>query len=182
MDENKTRALDAALSQIEKQFGKNSIMRLGDGSSINNDIDVVSTGSLGLDIALGIGGLPKGRIVEIYGPESSGKVLTHSIRLVEAKLVVVGAELASELHEIVDTLEVTKDDILWWADADTLIETGKADYAFTNFAEQINRNSAVCPQSARFIFKDDGLFYIFTSGTTGMPKAMNHHTCCHRPA
>ena len=73
MDENKTRALDAALSQIEKQFGKNSIMRLGDGSSINNDIDVVSTGSLGLDIALGIGGLPKGRIVEIYGPESSGK-------------------------------------------------------------------------------------------------------------
>ena len=73
MDENKTRALDAALSQIEKQFGKNSIMRLGDGSSINNDIDVVSTGSLGLDIALGIGGLPKGRIIEIYGPESSGK-------------------------------------------------------------------------------------------------------------
>ena len=72
MDENKARALTAALSQIEKQFGKNTIMRLGDESAKIN-VDVVSTGSLGLDIALGIGGLPKGRVVEIYGPESSGK-------------------------------------------------------------------------------------------------------------
>ena len=72
MDENKAKALTAALSQIEKQFGKNTIMRLGDESAVQK-VDVVSTGSLGLDIALGIGGLPKGRIVEIYGPESSGK-------------------------------------------------------------------------------------------------------------
>ena len=72
MDDNKAKALTAALSQIEKQFGKNTIMRLGDESAKIN-VDVVSTGSLGLDIALGIGGLPKGRIVEIYGPESSGK-------------------------------------------------------------------------------------------------------------
>ena len=72
MDENKAKALKAALAQIEKQFGKNTIMHLGDDSAIM-DVDVVSTGSLGLDIALGIGGLPKGRIVEIYGPESSGK-------------------------------------------------------------------------------------------------------------
>ncbi|MDA5132754.1 MULTISPECIES: recombinase RecA [Psychrobacter] len=72
MDENKAKALKAALGQIEKQFGKNTIMHLGDDSAIL-DVDVVSTGSLGLDIALGIGGLPKGRIVEIYGPESSGK-------------------------------------------------------------------------------------------------------------
>ena len=72
MDENKAKALTAALSQIEKQFGKNTIMRLGDDSA-RQHVDVVSTGSLGLDIALGIGGLPKGRIVEIYGPESSGK-------------------------------------------------------------------------------------------------------------
>lgn len=72
MDENKAKALKAALGQIEKQFGKNTIMHLGDDSAIM-DVDVVSTGSLGLDIALGIGGLPKGRIVEIYGPESSGK-------------------------------------------------------------------------------------------------------------
>ena len=72
MDENRSKALAAALSQIEKQFGKGSIMRLGD-SEIARDIDIVSTGSLGLDIALGVGGLPRGRIIEIYGPESSGK-------------------------------------------------------------------------------------------------------------
>ena len=72
MDNKRKRALAAALGQIEKQFGKGSVMRLGDAIA-SQDIDVVSTGSLGLDIALGIGGLPKGRVVEIYGPESSGK-------------------------------------------------------------------------------------------------------------
>jgi recombination protein RecA len=79
MDDNKSKALAAALSQIEKQFGKGSIMRMGDGE-IDADIQSVSTGSLGLDIALGIGGLPRGRVVEIYGPESSGKTtLTLSV-------------------------------------------------------------------------------------------------------
>jgi recombination protein RecA len=72
MDENKAKALQAALSQIEKQFGKGSIMKMGD-QDVARDIQVVSTGSLGLDLALGVGGLPRGRIVEIYGPESSGK-------------------------------------------------------------------------------------------------------------
>src|ERR671927_35778 len=72
MDDNRSKALSAALSQIEKQFGKGSIMRLGEGEKID-DIEVVSTGSLGLDLALGVGGLPRGRVVEIYGPESSGK-------------------------------------------------------------------------------------------------------------
>ena len=72
MDENRKKALAQALGQIEKQFGKGSVMRLGDGSTIAN-IDAVSTGSIGLDVALGIGGLPKGRVVEIYGPEASGK-------------------------------------------------------------------------------------------------------------
>lgn len=72
MDDNKKKALNAALGQIEKQFGKGAVMRMGD-AQINRDIDVVSTGVLTLDIALGIGGLPKGRVVEIYGPESSGK-------------------------------------------------------------------------------------------------------------
>ena len=72
MDENKNKALAAALSQIEKQFGKGSIMRLGASDTIR-DIHVISTGSLGLDIALGVGGLPRGRVIEIYGPESSGK-------------------------------------------------------------------------------------------------------------
>src|SRR6478736_5438526 len=72
MDDNKTKALSAALAQIEKQFGKGSIMKMGE-SQVQNDLQVVSTGSLGLDIALGVGGLPRGRVVEIYGPESSGK-------------------------------------------------------------------------------------------------------------
>ncbi len=72
MDENRKKALAAALSQIEKQFGKGSVMRLGDHIA-SRDVDVVSTGSLGLDIALGVGGLPRGRVVEVYGPESSGK-------------------------------------------------------------------------------------------------------------
>ncbi|AHE67711.1 recombinase RecA [Legionella oakridgensis] len=72
MEENKQKALNAALAQIERQFGKGSVMRMGDSTAVR-DIEAISTGSLGLDIALGIGGLPKGRVVEIYGPESSGK-------------------------------------------------------------------------------------------------------------
>ncbi len=72
MDENRKKALAAALSQIEKQFGKGSVMRMGDAGMVRN-VEVISTGSLGLDIALGVGGVPKGRVVEIYGPESSGK-------------------------------------------------------------------------------------------------------------
>jgi len=72
MDDNRKKALAAALGQIEKQFGKGSVMRLGD-NAMSRDIDVVSTGSIGLDVALGIGGVPKGRVVEIYGPEASGK-------------------------------------------------------------------------------------------------------------
>ena len=79
MDGNKQKALDAALGQIERQFGKGSVMRLGD-SEVGRDIETVSTGSLGLDIALGVGGLPRGRVVEVYGPESSGKTtLTLSV-------------------------------------------------------------------------------------------------------
>jgi recombination protein RecA len=78
MDANKQKALDAALAQIERQFGKGTVMRMGDRQ--HEAIPAISTGSLGLDIALGIGGLPKGRVVEIYGPESSGKTtLTLSV-------------------------------------------------------------------------------------------------------
>jgi recombination protein RecA len=72
MDENRKRALAAALTQIERQFGKGSVMRMGDVGAVRN-VEVISTGSLGLDLALGIGGVPRGRVVEIYGPESSGK-------------------------------------------------------------------------------------------------------------
>jgi recombination protein RecA len=96
MDENKNKALAAALSQIEKQFGKGSIMRMGD-TDIGADIQSVSTGSLGLDLALGIGGLPRGRVVEIYGPESSGKTtLTLSVIAQMQKLGGVAAFIDAE--------------------------------------------------------------------------------------
>jgi recombination protein RecA len=84
MDENRKKALSAALSQIEKQFGKGSVMRMGDAGAVRN-MDVISTGSLGLDIALGVGGLPRGRVAEIYGPESSGKTTLSLHAVAEAQ-------------------------------------------------------------------------------------------------
>ena len=96
LNTEKAKALQAALAQIEKQFGKGSIMRLGDGEVIA-DIQVVSTGSLGLDIALGVGGLPRGRVVEIYGPESSGKTtLTLQVIAEMQKLAGVCAFIDAE--------------------------------------------------------------------------------------
>ncbi len=86
MDDNRKKALVAALGQIEKQFGKGSVMRLGD-STAQRDLDVVSTGSLTLDVALGIGGLPRGRVVEVYGPESSGKTTLTLELIAEAQKV-----------------------------------------------------------------------------------------------
>jgi recombination protein RecA len=86
MEENRKKALAAALGQIEKQFGKGSVMRLGDASA-SYDIESVSTGSLGLDVALGVGGLPRGRVVEIYGPESSGKTTLTLQVIAEAQRV-----------------------------------------------------------------------------------------------
>ncbi len=96
MDEHKQKALKAALSQIEKQFGKGSVMRMGDAGT-EHDIATVSTGSLGLDVALGIGGLPRGRVVEIYGPESSGKTtLTLQVVAEAQKLGGVAAFVDAE--------------------------------------------------------------------------------------
>jgi recombination protein RecA len=86
MEENRKKALVAALGQIEKQFGKGSVMRLGDASA-SYDVEAVSTGSLGLDIALGVGGLPRGRVIEIYGPESSGKTTLTLQVIAEAQRV-----------------------------------------------------------------------------------------------
>jgi recombination protein RecA len=86
MEENRKKALIAALGQIEKQFGKGSVMRLGDASA-TYDVESVSTGSLGLDIALGVGGLPRGRVIEIYGPESSGKTTLTLQVIAEAQRV-----------------------------------------------------------------------------------------------
>ena len=86
--EDKLKALDAAIAQIERQYGKGSVMKLGDNSA-NMNVEVVPTGSLSLDIALGLGGLPKGRIIEIYGPESSGKttVALHCVAEVQKQVV-----------------------------------------------------------------------------------------------
>jgi recombination protein RecA len=84
MEENRKKALSAALSQIEKQFGTGSVMRMGDARAVRN-LDVISSGSLGLDIALGVGGLPRGRVVEIYGPESSGKTTLALQAIAEAQ-------------------------------------------------------------------------------------------------
>jgi recombination protein RecA len=86
MEDNKRKALSAALSQIEKQFGKGAVMRMGDVSAVR-DVDAISTGSLGLDVALGIGGLPRGRVIEIYGPESSGKTTLTLQVIAEAQKV-----------------------------------------------------------------------------------------------
>ena len=115
MDENRQKALQAALGQIERQFGKGSVMRLGDETT-RRDIEAISTGSLNLDIALGIGGLPKGRIVEIYGPESSGKTTLALQVVAEAQksggtAAFVDAEHALD-PEYAEKLGVNLDDLL----------------------------------------------------------------------
>ncbi|MEM1262364.1 MAG: recombinase RecA [Pseudomonadota bacterium] len=115
MDDNRKKALAAALGQIEKQFGKGSVMRLGDANA-HKDIDVVSTGSLGLDVALGIGGLPKGRVVEIYGPESSGKTTLTLQVVAEAQKAGGTAAFVDAEHALdpvyAERLGVNVDDLL----------------------------------------------------------------------
>ena len=118
--EDKDRALEAALNQIEKQFGKGSIMKLGDDSARMN-IEAISTGSITLDIATGIGGIPKGRIVEIYGPESSGKTTLALHMIAEAQKTggraafidaehALDPEYARKLGVVVDELLVSQPD------------------------------------------------------------------------
>ena len=137
-DMDKTKALDAALSQIERSFGKGSIMRLGTGEAL--EVEAVSTGSLGLDIALGIGGLPRGRVVEIYGPESSGKTTLALHTVAEAQkrggiCAFVDAEhaldpvYARKLGVNVDELLVSQPDAGEQAleIADTLVRSGAID-------------------------------------------------------
>jgi len=99
MDENRKKALAAALTQIERQFGKGSVMRLGDGGTAR-DVEVVSTGSLGLDIALGVGGLPRGRVVEVYGPESSGKTTLALQVIAEAQRLGGSAAFVDAEHAL----------------------------------------------------------------------------------
>lgn len=115
MDDHKRKALSAALGQIEKQFGKGSVMRMGDVNAAR-DVEVVSTGSLGLDVALGVGGLPRGRVVEIYGPESSGKTTLSLQAIAEAQKVVGTAAFIDAEHALDPTyaekLGVQIDDLL----------------------------------------------------------------------
>ena len=98
VNEDKMKALDAAISNIEKQFGKGSVMKLGE-STANLNVECIPTGSLSLDIALGIGGVPKGRVVEIYGPESSGKttVALHMVAEVQKRGGIAGLLMQSML-------------------------------------------------------------------------------------
>src|SRR5215207_7250542 len=139
MDKEKTKALDAALSQIERAFGKGSIMRLGKGQQ-PVEIETISTGSLGLDIALGVGGLPRGRIVEIYGPESSGKttLTLHAIANVQKQGGIAAfidaehaldPEYAQKLGVDIDQLLVSQPDTGEQAleIADMLIRSGSID-------------------------------------------------------
>ncbi len=115
MDENRKKALAAALGQIEKQFGKGSVMRLGD-STAARDVSVVSTGSLGLDVALGVGGLPRGRVVEIYGPEASGKTTLTLQVVAEAQKAGGTAAFVDAEHALdpiyAENLGVNVDDLL----------------------------------------------------------------------
>ena len=114
MDDNKKRALAAALGQIEKQFGKGAVMRMGDGTA--TDIEVISIGSLTLDIALGIGGYPKGRVVEIYGPESSGKTTLTLQAIAECQKAGGTAAFVDAEHALdpsyAEKLGVNVDDLL----------------------------------------------------------------------
>ncbi len=115
MDDNRKKALAAALGQIEKQFGKGSVMRLGDNAAAR-DVEVVSTGSIGLDVALGIGGVPRGRVVEVYGPESSGKTTLTLQIIAEAQKVGGTAAFVDAEHALDPTyaekLGVNVDELL----------------------------------------------------------------------
>ncbi|MEW7978626.1 MAG: recombinase RecA [gamma proteobacterium symbiont of Phacoides pectinatus] len=115
MDDNRKKALSAALSQIEKQFGKGSVMRMGDSSAVRN-IETISTGSLSLDIALGVGGVPRGRVIEIYGPESSGKTTLTLHIVAEAQKVGGTAAFVDAEHALdpvyAEKLGVDMDELL----------------------------------------------------------------------
>ncbi|HEX8979732.1 MAG TPA: recombinase RecA [Parasulfuritortus sp.] len=138
MDDNKSKALAAALSQIEKQFGKGSIMKMGDGS-IAEDLQVVSTGSLGLDVALGVGGLPRGRVVEIYGPESSGKT-TLTLQVVAEMQKMGGTAAFIDAEHALDPVYAQK---LGVNIADLLISQPDTGEQALEIADMLVRSSAV---------------------------------------
>ena len=138
MEDNRKKALAAALGQIEKQFGKGSVMRLGDAPAIW-DIDAVPTGSLGLDIALGVGGLPRGRVVEIYGPESSGKT-TLTLQVISEMQKLGGTCAFIDAEHALDTGYAAKCGV----DVDNLLiaQPDTGEQAF-DIAEQLIRSNAI---------------------------------------
>ena len=166
--ENKNKALDAALAQIERAFGKGSIMKLGQREAL--EIEAISTGSLGLDIALGIGGLPKGRIVEIYGPESSGKttLALHVVAEAQKKggaCAFVDAEhaldpaYAKKLGVDIDNLLISQPDAGEQAleIADTLVRSGAIDVLVIDSDAQASVSAMLMTTSTLFKLQQDGL-------------------------
>ncbi|HEY8250272.1 MAG TPA: recombinase RecA [Burkholderiales bacterium] len=137
MDDNKSKALAAALSQIEKQYGKGSIMRMDDAAI--KDIDVVSTGSLGLDLALGVGGLPRGRVVEIYGPESSGKT-TLTLQVIAEMQKIGGTAAFIDAENALDISYAAK---LGVKTADLLISQPDTGEQALEIADMLVRSGAV---------------------------------------
>lgn len=117
-----------------------------------------------------------GAIAALVNNSQFGKVLVHSINLVNAKYVVVGDEVFSQLNEVVDDLNVPKENFYWWADTQTLNNAGNAPTGFNNLALAVQDQLTTTPSTSKQVFKNDGLFYIYTSGTTGLPKAVifNH--------
>src|SRR5829696_969363 len=137
MDDNKSKALAAALSQIEKQYGKGSIMKMGDEAI--KDIEVVSTGSLGLDLGLGVGGLPRGRVVEIYGPESSGKT-TLTLQVIAEMQKIGGTAAFIDAENALDISYAAK---LGVKTADLLISQPDTGEQALEIADMLVRSGAV---------------------------------------
>jgi recombination protein RecA len=137
MDDNKSKALAAALSQIEKQYGKGSIMKMDDAAI--KDIDVVSTGSLGLDLGLGVGGLPRGRVVEIYGPESSGKT-TLTLQVIAEMQKIGGTAAFIDAENALDISYAAK---LGVKTADLLISQPDTGEQALEIADMLVRSGAV---------------------------------------
>lgn len=113
-----------------------------------------------------------GAIAALVNTSQTGKVLTHSINLVEPKLAIVGDELLDNLDEVLADTQLAKTDVFWWADTHTLVDSGNAPKGYSNLAEHISTYQRDNPACSREVYYKDGLFYIYTSGTTGLPKAV----------
>ena len=180
--EDKLKALDAALAQIEKQFGKGSVMKLGD-SGANMNIETVPTGSLSLDIALGLGGIPKGRVIEIYGPESSGKttVALHMVAEVQKRGGIAGfidAEhaldpvYAKNIGVDIDNLYISQPDNGEQAleITETMVRSGAVDIIIVDSVAALGSEGGDRRRYGRLPRRTSG-----TSDVAGTPEADRYH-------